>query len=336
MKKLNDTCGLGSSAGSLTRRRLIRHLAVGGLASTWVSSISTAYAQASDWPRRPIQILVGFPPGGTNDLAARALAPSLQKTLGTSVFVNNLPGAGGIIALQKVMQAPADGYTLLYTPSPTLLARPYQMSLPISYRDITPVANVAMAVPTIAVRASHRWKNFKDFQAEAMASPGKVAYATPGIGGLPHIAMENMAAQVGIKLNHVPFKGAAEAVLAALSGQLDIVVGDLAHADLRPLAVVNDDPVPVWPGVPGMRELGVASTLVPRFSLVGPKGLPDPIALALGGALKTAMADEAFQRLLRDNRMAASFLTPSEAVRLWEAEEPKYRELIDRLELRGK
>jgi tripartite-type tricarboxylate transporter receptor subunit TctC len=336
MKKLDDTCAKDPSAGSETRRRLIRHLAVVGLAPTLASSISAAYAQGSEWPRRPIQIMVGFPPGGTNDLAARALAPSLQKTLGTSVIVNNLPGAGGIIALQKVMQAPADGYTLLYTPSPTLLARPHQMSLPLSYRDITPVANVAMAVPTIAVRASHRWKSFKDFQAEATASPGKVAYATPGVGGLPHIAMENMAAQIGIKLNHVPFKGAAEAVMAALSGQLDIVVGDLAHADLRPLAVVNDDQVPFWPGVPGMRELGVASTLVPRFSLVGPKGLPEPIVSTLGGALKTAMAEESFQRLLRDNRMAASFLSPSDVVRLWNAEEPKYRELIDRLDLRGK
>jgi tripartite-type tricarboxylate transporter receptor subunit TctC len=85
-----------------------------------------------------------------------------------------------------------------------------------------------------------------------------------------------------------------------------------------------------------MRELGVASTLVPRFSLVGPKGLSESIVLTLGAALKSAMTEESFLRLLRDNRMAASFMSPSDVARLWNAEEPKYRELIDRLDLRGK
>jgi tripartite-type tricarboxylate transporter receptor subunit TctC len=324
------------TAGKVGRRDTLRSLAAVGLASMGLPQLAFAQASSADWPRRPIQIMIGFPPGGTNDLAARALAPSLQVALGVPVTVTNVPGAGGIIALQKLMQAPPDGYTLLYTPSPTLLARPYQMSLALTHRDVSPVANVAMAVPTISVKSDHRWKTFKDFQAEALAHPGKIAYASPGVGGLPHIAMENTAAQLGLKLNHVPYKGATDAVLAAISGQLDIVVGDLARPDIRPLAVVADERVPFWPNVPGMRELGVATTLVPRFSIVGPKGLPDAIAQRFGSALRLAMNEAPFKRLLIDNRMAESFLTPAETRAIWDREEPAYRRLIDQLDLKGK
>ncbi len=320
----------------IQRRGVLRYLCVAGLFSTGLPRLASAQSSPADWPKRPIQIMIGFPPGGTNDLAARALAPGLQVSLGVPVTVANVPGAGGIIALQKLMQAPPDGHTLLYTPSPTLLARPYQMSLALTHRDISPVANVAMAVPTISVRTDHRWKTFKDFQAEALAHPGKIAYASPGVGGLPHIAMENTAAQLGLRLNHVPFKGAAEAVLAAISGQIDIVVGDLARPDIRPLAVVADERVPFWPNVPGMRELGVGTTLVPRFSIVGPRGLPDAIAERFGSALRSAMNEAPFQRLLVDNRMAESFLTPAETRAIWDREEPAYRRLIDQLDLKGK
>lgn len=323
-------------ADDVDRRDTLRALAVVSLVSMGLPQFAFAQVSSADWPKRPIQIMIGFPPGGTNDLAARALAPSLQAALGVPVTVTNVPGAGGIIALQKLMQAPPDGYTLLYTPSPTLLARPYQMSLALTHRDVSAVANVAMAVPTISVKVDHRWKTFKDFQAEALAHPGKIAYASPGVGGLPHIAMENTAAQLGLKLNHVPFKGAADAVFAAISGQLDLVVGDLARPDLRPLAVVADERVPFWPNVPGMRELGVGTTLVPRFSVVAPKGLPEAIAQRFGSAVRSAMKEAPFQRLLIDNRMAESFLTPSETRVIWEKEEPAYRRLIDLLDLKGK
>ncbi|WP_350295694.1 tripartite tricarboxylate transporter substrate binding protein [Limnohabitans sp. Rim8] len=325
------------NTGSMpTRRGALGRIAAASLAAGVPGLHAQQPAATADWPKKPIQMLVGFPPGGLNDLAARALSQSMGKTLGTTFIVVPLQGAGGVIALQKLLQAPADGYTLLYTPSPTLLARPYQMSLRISHRDLTPIANVATSYPTISVKKAHRWQSFKDFQAEALANPGKIAYSTPGVGGLPHIAMENVAAQLGMKLNHVPFQGMPQATLAALSDQLDIAVGDMPHPDLRPLAVTGDERVPFWPGVPAMRELGVSSTMVARFSVVGPKGLPDAIVKAAATACQASLTDPIFQKYMRDNLLQPTYWGPAELAASWNAEEPLYRGLIDRLDLKGK
>lgn len=315
-----------------TRRAALGYLAAAGAALTGLPV--PAAAQAIDWTKKPMQLLVGFPPGGINDIAARSLVLALAKPLGATPLVINQPGAGGIIALQKLLQAPSDGFTLLYTPSPTLLARPYQMSLPLSHRDVTPIANVATSYLTISVKKSHKWQSFKDFIAEAKANPGKVAYASPGIGGLPHIAMENVAAQLGIKLNHVPFQGLPQANMAVLGDQLDLVIGDLPHADLRALAVIGDERAAFWPTVPCTRELGVASTLIGRFSVVGPKGLPEPIVKALGAALQSAMEDPKFLQQLRDQFLVPTQIPPAKLMAMWDEEEPKYRALIDKLNLK--
>lgn len=319
--------------------RLTRRTALGCIAAAGASLAglpTSALAQAIDWKQKPVQMLVGFPPGGINDVAARALVLAMAKSLGVTPLVINQPGAGGTIALQKLLQAPADGFTLLYTPSPTLLARPYQMSLRLSHRDVTPVANVATSFLTLSVKKSHKWQGFKDFLAEAKANPGKVAYATPGIGGLPHIAMENLTTQLGISLNHVPFQGLPPANMAVLGGQLDIVVGDLPHADLRPIAVIGDERAAFWPSVPCTRELGVGSSLIGRFSVVAPKGLPEPAAKALTAAVQAAMADAGFLKQLADQSLAPNFIRPAELMAMWDAEEPQYRALIDKLDLKSK
>ncbi len=317
-----------------TRRAALGYLAAAG--ATIAGLPAPIRAQTLDWTQKPVQLLVGFPPGGINDVAARGLVVAMSKSLGVTPLVINQPGAGGVIALQKLLQAPADGFTLLYTPSPTLLARPYQMSLRLSHRDVTAIANVATSYLTISVKKTHKWKGFKDFVAEAKANPGKVAYATPGIGGLPHIVMESVAAQLGLELNHVPFQGLPPANLAVLGGQLDIVIGDLPHADLRPIAVVGDERASFWPDIPSTRELGVASTLTGRFSVVGPKGLPEPVVKALGAALQAAMADATFLQQLRDQYLAPNFIRPAELMAMWDSEEPKYRALIDKLDLKSK
>lgn len=317
-----------------TRRAALGYLAAAGAAVAGLPL--PAAAQTIDWTQKPVQLLVGFPPGGINDVVARSLVLGMTKSLGVTPLVINQPGAGGVIAMQRLLLAPADGHTLLYTPSPTLLARPYQMSLKISHRDVTPIANIATSYLTLSVKKSHKWKSFKDFLAEAKANPGKVAYASPGIGGLPHIAMESVAAQLGISLNHVPFQGLPPANLAVLGGQLDIVVGDLPHADLRPIAVIGDQRVAFWPDIPSTSELGVASTLIGRFSVVGPKGMPEHIVKALNASIQAAVEEPAFQKQLRDLMLVATSFTPAQMRAMWDAEEPKYRELIDRLDLKTK
>lgn len=315
------------------RRQVLRWIG-GAVASATALTVS---AESADWPKNPIKILVGFPAGGLNDVAIRALAQPLSERLGTSIVVINSPGAGGIVALQKLLQAPSDGYTLLYTPWATLLARPYQMSLSVTYRDVTPIANVETSYPAITVKKTHRWRTFDDFRKEAAANPGKVTYATPGVGGLPHIAMENTARRLGLKLNHIPFPGLPQAYLAALSDLVDTVISDLPNEQFRPIAMLGDERVAFWPDVPCMRELGAPSTsFFARAVVVGPKGTPQKVVDTMAGAMKVALTDKTFDKQMRDTLMLPTYLSASEMLPVWNSEATRYKELIDQLDLKQK
>lgn len=315
------------------RRNVLRCIGA-GLAAT---VCFPARGQGADWPKAPIKLLVGFPPAGLNDVAARALAQPLSDRLRTSIVVINAPGAGGIVALQKLLQSPPDGYTLLYTPWATLLARPYQMSLEVSYRDVTPIANVETSYPALTVKKDHRWQNFEDFRKEATANPGKVTYATPGVGGLPHIAMENTASRLGLQVVHVPYPGLPQAYLAALAGQVDLVISDLPNEQFRPIAVLGDERVPFWPEVPCMRELGASSaSFFARAVVVGPKGMSRDIVDRIDNAMKVAVGDPTLDKVLRDNLMLPTYLPAGQMLPVWGSEATRYRDLIDRLDLKQK
>lgn len=315
----------------MIRRRTFIAAAAGVAAGAALQS----HAQAA-WPSRPVQVLVGFPAGGLHDAIARVIGTSLSASLGTPVVVVPTPGAGGAIALQKLAQAAPDGYTLMYTPSPALLARPHQMSLKISHRDFTPVATVGTSAPAISVKKDHRWKSFADFRAEVAANPGKFSYATSGIGGLPHLAMEDIAQSLRLKVVHVPFQGTPQAILATLSGEVEIVIGDLYHAEIRSLALIGDERQPESPGVPSTKELGLPAALTAKFMYIGPKGLPEAVSRPLSAALRTAVADAAVVRHFRSNLITPRFEAPEEMSPWWQADEKRYMALIDRLELKGR
>ncbi|MGE3928300.1 MAG: Bug family tripartite tricarboxylate transporter substrate binding protein [Lautropia sp.] len=288
------------------------------------------------WPVRPIQVLVGFPAGGLHDTAARVVGTSLSKTLGVSVVVVPTPGAGGAIALQKLALAAADGYTLMYTPSPALLARPHQMSLKISYRDFAPVAMIGTSFPTISVKQDHRWKTFDDMRSEVAANPGKFSYATSGIGGLPHLAMEEILSALQLKVVHVPFQGTPQAIMAALNNDVDVVIGDLPRPEIRSLAVIGDERQAEAPDVPSTKELGLPAALTAKFMYIGPRGLPDAAVKAMSAALETAVADPAVVKHFRTNLITPRFEPADQMLGWWQDDEKRYIALIDRLELKSK
>jgi tripartite-type tricarboxylate transporter receptor subunit TctC len=255
------------------------------------------------WPSRPITMVVPFPPGGQADLAARPIAQALEKLLGRPVVVDNRGGAGGALGNAAVARAAPDGYTLLMTLSSLAVlpesSRLFGRAPSYEVTQLAPVARVLADPTLLAVPAASPCKTLKDFVEDAKARPGMIPYGSSGPYGTLHVAMEMFAVAAGIKLLHVPYRGAGPALTDLLSGQLQALAsapGVLkAHVDsgaLRVLANWGANRIRSFPDLPTFRELGYADVEFYIWAgLFTPTGLPDAIATRLQAAMKTAMAD---------------------------------------------
>jgi tripartite-type tricarboxylate transporter receptor subunit TctC len=261
-----------------------------------------AGAQES-WPSRPITMVVPFPPGGQADLAARPIAQALEKLLGKPVVVDNRGGAGGALGNAAVARAEPDGHTLLMTLSSLAVlpesSRLFGRSPSYEVTQLAPVARVLADPTLLAVPAKSPWKTLKDFVEDAKAKPGVIPYGSSGPYGTLHVAMEMFAASAGIKLLHVPYRGAGPALTDLLSGQLQAIAsapGVLKpHVDsgaLRVLANWGASRIASFPDLPTFKELGYADVEFYIWAgLFTPTGLPAAITARLQAAMKTAMAD---------------------------------------------
>ena len=248
------------------------------VAATLVAFAGHALAQA--YPSKPVKIIVAFTPGSATDILARVVADQFTKSMGQSFIVENKPGAGGILGTEAAKNAPPDGYTLTMCPSgpfginPAIYAKlPYD---PI--KDFEPISNIGLTPQTIVVGAQTPYKTLKDFVAAAKAKPGEIAYGSLGTGSTSHLTMEAFQSAAGIKLNHIPFKGGAEAQTQIMGGifpvMSDTVPGVLAQVKagkLRALGVAIPHRSPFLPDVPTIAEQGY-----PGFESVGWIGLAAP------------------------------------------------------------
>jgi tripartite-type tricarboxylate transporter receptor subunit TctC len=261
-------------------------------------------AMAQDaWPSRPITMVVPFPPGGQADLAARPIAQALEKLLGRPVVVDNRGGAGGALGNAAVARAAPDGYTLLMTLSSLAVlpesSRLFGRAPSYEVTQLAPVARVLADPTLLAVPAASPWKTLKDFVEDAKSRPGMIPYGSSGPYGTLHVAMEMFAVAAGVKLLHVPYRGAGPALTDLLSGQLQAIAsapGVLKpHVDsgaLRVLANWGANRIPSFPDLPTFKELGNADVEFYIWAgLFTPTGMPDSIVTRLQAAMKTAMAD---------------------------------------------
>ena len=260
-----------------------------------------AHAQA-DWPQRTINLIVPFPAGGQADLAARPIAIALERLLGKSVVVDNRAGgAGGSVGNAQAARAEPDGYTLLMTlsslavlpESDRLFGRPvaYEMS------DFAPVARVLADPTLLAVPASAPWKTLAEFVDDAKKRPGQIPYGSSGPYGTLHVAMEMFAASAGIKLQHVPYRGAAPALTGMLSGTIQALASapgvlkqQVEEGKLRVLANWGAERIPSFPNLPTFRELGYRDVEFYIWAgLFAPRALPDVIMTKLRAAMREAV-----------------------------------------------
>lgn len=237
---------------------------------------AAAPAWAQGFPAKPVRFVVPYPPGGPLDEIARAVGQKLTPVWGQQVLVDNRSGAGGSIGADVVAKSPPDGYTMVLANSgPITVNVTLRKNLPYDPRtDLAPVTQIIGAPMVLVVHPSLPVHSVKDLIALARAHPGKLNYASAGIGNLQHLGMENLQALAKVKMNHVPYKGAAPAFIDLLSGQVDLmfanIVGVLPHVSskrVRAIAISATRGAAVLPGIPG-----VGATL-PQFDLDGWMGV---------------------------------------------------------------
>ena len=261
---------------------------------------STIQAQTSAdaYPNRPIRIVVGFPPGGSSDIAARQLGTALGAKLGQPVIIDNKPGANTAIAAQFVKGQPADGYTLLATQS-SFVINPYLQKLNYNVKtDFTPVALLGL-VPLVMVAPNQVQANtVSELLASAKAQPGKLSYASYGTGSAGHIASELMLSMSGTEIVHVPYKGSGPALVDLMGNQVSMMlatvtasIGAVKEGKLKAIAVTSDRRVGVLPDVPTVAESGLGGyELVEWESLQVPAGTPKDIVEKLNQAINQVLA----------------------------------------------
>ncbi|HEV7327886.1 MAG TPA: tripartite tricarboxylate transporter substrate binding protein [Bosea sp. (in: a-proteobacteria)] len=266
-----------------------------GLAST----LGAGSAHAA-FPERPIQLVVPFAPAGGTDIAARRLGETLARQLGQSVIIDNRPGANGIVAGQAVVKAPADGHTLLVATAASFAAAPaLGQKLPYDVEhDFVPVGMLGLfplvlnASPTLPV------SSLAEFLAYAKQRPGQLNFASAGIGGTNHLVFEMIMQAAGIRLAHVPYRGAGLAAADLMSGQVHVMIDSLAASlgniqggKLKALAVTTDTRQPQLPDLPTLKEQGVDMVYPGWASIVAPAGIaPDKLRI-LSTAINAAMTD---------------------------------------------
>jgi tripartite-type tricarboxylate transporter receptor subunit TctC len=255
--------------------------------------------RAEDYPNRPIRVIVPFSPGGAVDGPMRLIAQEMSKRLGQQVVVENKPGAGATIGTEMVAKAPADGYTLLLASQTNAISASLYKQLsydPID--DFAPISLIGREPGVLVVHPSLPVASVAQFIAYAKERPGQVDYASSGNGSGQHLFMALFASSTGIKLNHVPYRGSAQATTDLLAGTVPAsipgtagMVGHIKAGKLRPLAVTGVQRSPQLPDVPTMIESGVAGyQAYVWMGLLAPKGTPSPIVLRLYREVVAALA----------------------------------------------
>ena len=229
-----------------------------GLALVLCALIGLGAARAEDYPTKPVHWIVGYPPAGTTDILARVVGAALTEELGQQFVIENRPGAGNNLGTEMVARAAPDGYTiLLVNPANGINATLYKHLNFNFLRDIAPVAGITRVPNVMEVTANFPAKTVEEFIAYAKANPGKINMASSGNGTSVHMSGEMFMAMTGIKMAHVPYKGAGPALVDLIAGTTDVMFDNLPSSinfirqgKLRALAVTTDTPSPFLPGMP--------------------------------------------------------------------------------------
>ena len=272
-----------------------------------LAALSIASMAADPWPNRPIKFVVGFGPGGANDLVARAVAEGVSKQLGQPVIVENKPGAGSVVGGDYVAKSAPDGYTFYAGAAGGIVTIPMLRSnMPYKQEDLVPVGMMAVSPSIIVVNADSPIQNFKDLLAKAQFKPG-VTFATAGTGSTPHFVAEMLKLDAGGGIYEIiPYKSGSEGMFAVVSKQVDatseasvVVLPQIEGGKLRPLASTWNKRITRLPNVPTTKELGYPNLFIGHWSgIFAPKGTPPEVIAKMNLAIQAALDTNALKARL--------------------------------------
>ncbi len=292
---------------------------------------------AQTYPARPVKIVVGYSAGGAVDIVARSVGQALSASLGQPVLIDNKPGAGTNIAVKSVIDAPGDGYTLLMAAN--ALAANMALYQPAPFdaeKDLVPVSLIGRVPVVIAMNTNAPFTSLAKLIEAAKAKPGSIAFATPGNGSTPHMAIELFAKAAGISLQHIPYKGGAPAITDVIGGQLPLVAVNalevLPHAKagkLKVLAVLSPARSPIFPDVPTVAESGFPGFEASVwYGLVAPAGTSKAVIARLNDEVQKALKTKEVSERMTSVGGEVGLGTPEQFGAIIHADRVRYEKLV--------
>ncbi len=298
----------------------------------------------AQFPDHPLRILGGFAAGGTSDLVARMVAEMTTPLLGQRVVVENRTGASSMLAAEAMVRGPHDGYTVFQCASlVTVLPELPGMRVPIDiFADLLPIANVAHSTQAMLVKADAPFRTVADFLAAARANPGQLTYGSSGIGSLSHLSGARLEQLGQIRLTHIPYRGAALALVDVMGGRTTTIitnlgdaVGQLRGGELRLLAFADALGSPRHPEVPLIRATVPGYEISGWFGICGPKDMPPAAVQAWQRAIGTGLAEPRWRERLAEYGLSPRFEDPAQFARTMQADRLVWRETIRAANIRA-
>ena len=317
------------------RRRQLIQLAAAAVATPSL----TALAQPSDFPSRPIKLVIAFPAGGPTDITMRSLADSAGKILKQPVIIENKPGAGGTLPAQQLQTSQADGYTLAQIPL-GVFRLPYTTKInwdPV--KDIAYVINVTGYAFGMVVPIDSPLKSWTHFVGWAKANPGRLTYGSTGTLTSPHLTTELIAQQLGIQLQHVPYKGSADLAVAIVGGHIMAAADSTGFAPLveagklRVLNTWGEKRLAKFPDAPTLKELGLNIVQNSPFGIGAPRGTPPAVVKRLHDAFKSAMEEASYVQALSRYDMVPMYMSSAGYSKFAQETFAKEKALVEKLGL---
>jgi tripartite-type tricarboxylate transporter receptor subunit TctC len=315
----------------LARRKLLKSAAL-----AVALPVLSHSARGQAYPVRPVRLVCGFPGGSSQDIVARIIGQWLSERLGAPVVVDNRPGAGGNIAVETVVNAPADGYTLLMTgPNNAVNATLYDNLKFVFLRDIEPVAGI-MSVPLVMeVNLAVPARSVPEFIAYAKANPGKINMASAGNGTAVHVSGELFKMMTGVDMVHVPYRGTPPAMTDLFGGRVQVIfdnmpgsIGYIRAGKLRPLAVTTATRSELLPDVPPLGDFVPGYAASAWYGVGAPKGTPAAVVARLNREINAALADPAMKARLIDLGGTVLAGSPADLGNLMAVETEKWAQVV--------
>ncbi|MBI3370230.1 MAG: tripartite tricarboxylate transporter substrate binding protein [Betaproteobacteria bacterium] len=313
-----------------------------GVCVALIAAACAALAHAQSFPNKRIELILPGGPGGTTDTAVRLMAGKWQEFLGQPVVVLNIPGAGGVIGANQVAKANPDGYTLMGGFDSLLVALPFvQSTVEYDLESFTYLSGFGLGAIYFVARADSPYKTIADMIDAAKKNPGKLSYASYGVGVITHFTAERLFDLTGAKLIYVPYKSSPESVTALLGGHVDFAVtagtgGAGKNPAARILAVAGDQRRPDYPAIPTLKEQGYPVSLEFISGVMAPKGLPDEVKTKLVDAIQKAnakYADLFKEEILKKADLIFVNMPGDEVYRTWKERQAWFRETAPKMNL---